>query len=158
MRRLAPLLLVMVVAACGRTRLLAESPRGVVPSQAAPGEVISGVVLTCRMRDVGGAGPETLIVHGEGLLELTDARGRVRERQVAPATSAPLAQLVASPDYAGLAAVYGNPREIGVAYQIITAAGGGTRSIAVADGAVVPPVLGAVLVEIAKLRGQVAGE
>ncbi len=159
-RRLAPLLLVVAVAACGRARLPAEGPRAApgVPPQAVPAEVISGVVLTCRMRDVGGAGPETLVVHGEGLLELTDARGRVRERQVAPATSASLAQLVASPDYAGLTAVYGNPREIGVAYQITTAAGSGTRTIAVADGAVVPPVLGAVLVEIAKLRGQVAGE
>lgn len=159
-RRLALCLLLVTVAACGRIHAPSEAPgsarRALPPT--APAQVVPGIVLTCRMRDVAGTGPETLVVHGEGRLELTDARGRVRERQVAPATCAPLAELVASADYAGLAAVYGNPREIGVAYQIVTAAGRGTRTIAVADGAVVPPVLGAVLVEIAKLRGQVAGD
>lgn len=151
---LAVLLLAPLAAGCSGLRGTGASappgpvapPADVPPSLPATQEVL----VSYRMSGPVG-GPETLIVHGDGTLELSDDRGRTREAQCEAAALDRLWQLLSSPAFATLAPAYGDPRLAGGAGCVLDVTG--VRTITVADGATVPAVLRDTLVELGKLRG-----
>jgi hypothetical protein len=125
-----------------------KPPAGTTPQS-------NGDVLLVFQQSGGIAGiDETLTVYTDGRLEFSDRKG-AKTAQVAPEDLAALQQLLASPEFAALDTRYQAAVADAFLYKITLPGNPRPFSVQTMDGALHPPVLDQVLVELNKLREQV---
>jgi hypothetical protein len=99
---------------------------------------------------------DTMTVYSDGRLELIDRKGE-KTAKVAPSELATLQKLLASPEFAALEPQYQAPVADAFIYQLTVPGGSQPRAVVTMDGVKNPAVLDQVLIEVNRLRKQVAG-
>lgn len=98
---------------------------------------------------------ETLIVHFDGTLDFTDARGAAQQIQVKVEELAELQDLLNQPEFAGLQPLYQAVGDDLCVYTVTARRAGQSFSVTTMDGAATPEFLQQVIDAAARLRRRI---